>query len=170
MISQRILRALFSYDIDTGYLSWKDPKKGRIDHKGSQGYSRACLFGSYYSIQKLVWLYHYGYYPEKILDHKNGIKTDNRIENLREVSAAENCRNRPRYKNNSSGVRGVSWNKGSNTWIASIQYNKKFYSLGSSKDFTEAVYLRYTAEKCFDWDSFKYQSTAYQYIKLFNTG
>ncbi|MCK4830081.1 HNH endonuclease [bacterium] len=172
MLSQRILHALFTYDPKTGYLYWiKDlgrskKYKGRLDYK-AKGYLRACIFGETYQIEKLVWQYHNGYYPEKILDHLNGIPDDNRIENLREASVGENARNSSLAKNNSSGIRGIYFNKKDNAWFVTIRCNKKSYYLGSSKDFIEAVYLRYTAEKCFDWDSFSHNSTAHQYIKVY---
>lgn len=171
MLSQKILHVLFIYDTQTGRLSWVDglgkskTYKGPIGYKVKGGYLRVCIFSTMYLVEKLVWLYHKGYYPEKILDHLNGIPDDNRIENLREASSGENARNHSLHKNNSSGVRGIRFNKKDNIWIVSISCHKKVYYLGGTRDFIEDVYLRYTAEQCFDWDSFKHQSTAYQYIK-----
>lgn len=171
MLSQKILHALFIYDPKTGYLYWiknlstRKKYKGRLDYKVGK-YLRACIFGENYKVEKLVWQYHNGYYPEKILDHLNGNPGDNRIENLREVSVGENARNSSLAKNNSSGVRGIYFNKKECAWYATIRCKKKTYYLGSSRDFIEAVYLRYTAEKCFDWNSFSHNSTAYQYIIL----
>jgi len=176
MISQKTLHNFISYNPETGHLSWIKPVKclfnkmrtGRIDYNATGGYLHTSIFGRHYQVSKLVWLYHKGYYPEKILDHLNGISDDNRIENLREASSGQNARNQSLNKNNSSGIRGVNWFTSDGVWIARIGYNNKVYHLGQSKDLLTVVYLRYIAEKSLDWDSFKHHSTAYQYLKSIN--
>ncbi|KAK9817097.1 hypothetical protein WJX72_009520 [[Myrmecia] bisecta] len=53
-------------------------------------------------------------------DHRDGEKLNNTRANLRVATHAENVRNRGRFKNNTSGYKGVSWNKQNRKWFASI--------------------------------------------------
>ena len=64
------------------------------------------------------------------VDHKNGDTLDNRRENLRICTKAENLRNRKIGKNNTSGYKGVDWFKNRNLWRAKIKYNNKLIHLG----------------------------------------
>lgn len=79
---------------------------GRVDTKG---YFRIRLFGREFKSHRLAWLLTYGVWPAEEIDHKNGVPGDNRLENLREVTTAENGQNRRKaQKNNRSGFLGVS--------------------------------------------------------------
>ncbi len=68
------------------------------------------------------------------VDHVNGNKLDNRKENLRVVIHGENQRNKGKYKNNTSGFKGVWLNKRADRWIAQIRINKNRLNLGTFKD------------------------------------
>ena len=72
-------------------------------------------------------------------DHINGDGLDNRKQNLRICTHAENLRNRRLGKNNTSGYKGVSWHKLHKLWYAHISHNKKLMSLGYFKDKEEAA-------------------------------
>lgn len=74
----------------------------------------------------------------KSCDHINGVTTDNRRENLRICSHAENMRNRKPRKTQ-SGYKGVKWHKGSRVWRAFIRYEGKSYHPGQSKDPAQAA-------------------------------
>ena len=75
----------------------------------------------------------------KVVDHINGDTLDNRRQNLRVVSNAENLQNRQGLNaNNSSGVRGVSWDKARGKWQAKIKVNYKTIHLGRFDDIEEA--------------------------------
>jgi hypothetical protein len=64
---------------------------------------------------------HNGPIPDGMeVDHINGDGLDNRIENLRLVTQADNSRNKPRSSNNTSGFTGVSWDKKSRAWIGRV--------------------------------------------------
>lgn len=66
-----------------------------------------------------------------VIDHINGNPLDNRKSNLRVCSHKNNIRNRKILnKNNSSGIRGVSWDKTRNRWVAQLMFNKKHIYLG----------------------------------------
>lgn len=67
---------------------------------------------------------------ELLVDHINGDKLDNREENLRIATRAENGRNRDRQSNNKSGFKGVSWNKQFMKYRAQIMFNNKTTYIG----------------------------------------
>ncbi len=97
------------------------------------GYYQITLKGKRYSVQRIIFTYFNGQFPRNyMIDHINGIKTDNRIENLRLIKGhQENSQNMIRYKNNKSGYHGV-W-KVKNTFYSKIQVNGKPINLGSFK-------------------------------------
>lgn len=81
---------------------------------------------------------HTGRWP-KMVDHINGDITDNTIENLREVNHAQNSRNRGMARNNTSGYKGVSWDKGKEKWRAQITVNNERIHVGWFDDTEEAA-------------------------------
>jgi hypothetical protein len=87
----------------------------------------------------------YGSWPEDQIDHINGNKKDNRLENLRAVSNRENLRNKKIYKNNTSGTIGVSFYKSKQGYQASIKINGKRKNLGVFKNKEEAIAARAAA-------------------------
>ena len=68
---------------------------------------------------RVAWFICYGYLPNTI-DHINMSRDDNRICNLRDCSPSENCKNKNKQKNNSSGFKGVHFSNSKNKWIAQI--------------------------------------------------
>lgn len=82
-----------------------------------------------------------------IPDHINRIRSDNRKENLRLVTFVENCINVSRQSNNKSGYIGVTWDKTTNKWQATIRVNRKLINLGRRKNIEDALVLRLQAEK-----------------------
>jgi hypothetical protein len=102
------------YDEETGKLFWKLKGKKRtpgkeLGSKHCNGYRRAGIFGMEFLLHRLVWFYIYGAWPKGDIDHINGVKTDNRKCNLRDIAHQFNAQNRrkPQIKN-SSGYLGVS--------------------------------------------------------------
>jgi hypothetical protein len=122
------------YNAETGKLYWRvsrgtkkaGSEAGAVD---SRGYVCIMLNGKNCKAHRLAWLVYYKVFPEKDIDHINGIKTDNRICNLREVTVRQNQYNqrKPRM-DNKSGYLGVSVYK--NRWMASIRINGKTKHLG----------------------------------------
>ncbi len=74
-------------------------------------------------------------------DHINGNKLDNRKENLRNCSRSTNISNCKIHSNNTTGYRGVSWDKTKNRWRVRINVNKESIYLGGSKNLEEAAKL-----------------------------
>jgi hypothetical protein len=78
-----------------------------------------------------------------LLDHKNGNGLDNRKENLRISTCSQNNQNRSKPKNNTSGIKGVYWNKRNKKWMARIQANHKVHYLGYFHELEDAATAYY---------------------------
>jgi hypothetical protein len=78
-----------------------------------------------------------------VIDHIDGNTSNNSKANLREVSPAENARNRKGLQpNNKSGVAGVSWYRPTQKWYVQLKYNGRPIYGGYYEDFDEAVEAR----------------------------
>jgi len=76
------------------------------------------------------------------IDHANQNKLDNQRRNLRPATHRQNCTNRGKQSNNTSGYKGVSWSKWAHKWRATITVEKRNIHLGYFKDKKSAA-LRY---------------------------
>lgn len=147
------IRELLDYDSTTGIFTWRVGRSG-LACKGSiagttcsKGYIKIRVDGSTYKAHRLAWLYFYGAWPSKDLDHINQKKLDNRISNLREVSASQNNQNKTKRKDNTSGYRGVSRHKRGNQWQARIKIQGKEHYLGLFDSSIEASHAYEAAAK-----------------------
>ena len=145
--------SILAYNPVTGVFTWRDNRAHRKAKAGDvagglndKGYLIIRHNDKSYKAHRLAYLYVYGYMPE-IIDHKNRIKNDNKILNLREVASSQNSCNRNLSSANTSGVTGVSWNpqKGGR-WVSRISVNGKRKHLGYYLEFDEAVKVRLDAE------------------------
>lgn len=136
MITQEYLHSVLDYNQDTGIFTWKKQVSNAIKSgdiaggKHNRGYVCFKIHGKLYVAHRIVWIYVYGTLPKDQLDHINGIKSDNRLCNLREANNSENVRNQKLRKSNKSGFKGVSWNKRANKWVAQCRANGKVNFLG----------------------------------------
>ena len=142
------LNEVLDYDPETGVFRWKKAVNGRIkvgDIAGAysgrdRGYRQLQIDGVKYFAHRIAWKMHYGRDPEDQIDHINGIKNDNRIQNLRECTRAENMRNRGKTKVNTTGYKGVHLYKGK--YVARIKLIGKEVYLGRY-DTAEEAYEAY---------------------------
>ena len=86
-------------------------------------------------------------FDNKIVDHINHKKNDNRKINIRIVTSSQNLMNTKMFANNTSGCKGVTWDKSRNKWMAHIKLNGKNKNLGRFANFEDAVRARKNAEE-----------------------
>lgn len=145
MISHEKLLSLLNYDKDTGLFSRISKRSGvngyvgsKVGMKTDKGYIRIGLCGRKYMAQKLAWFYVTGEWVKEV-DHKNRIKDDNKFDNLRDASRTQNRFNMEKYRNNTSGFKGVCFRKDRQDWQAHIQVDKKKVHLGFFSTAEEAA-------------------------------
>lgn len=169
-ISVEVLRDIISYDAQLGLLVWKarsadyfsdraTPNQvatwntkfagqecGRIE---KHGYRIVGIFHKTFKAHRVAWALHYGSWPKGIIDHINGVKGDNRIENLRLASPAQNSRNRAPQARARSGYKGVSFHRASNKWEVRIMVDGKRKCLGTFS-------CRHEAARCYNEHAAKF--------------
>ncbi|EJM6742893.1 HNH endonuclease [Escherichia coli] len=104
----------------------------------TSGYLRIFINGRHYAAHRLAWIITFGVEPEGIIDHINGIKTDNRICNLRLATYSQNSMNSKINTLNKSGCKGVTWKKESRKWAAYGKLNGKKKHLGYFNELEDA--------------------------------
>jgi hypothetical protein len=170
-ISPKELKLLLSYDPLTGVLTWRERTpdmvrngmrissigcsifnakysgKSALINLSINGYFKGRVLGNYLLAHRVSWAIHYGIWPSNTIDHISGERTDNRIANLRDVTQSKNLRNASLRGDNTSGVCGISWHKGSLRWRAKITANGRQLDIGYYRDFNDAVRARLRAEE-----------------------
>lgn len=143
------LNRLLSYDEGTGVFTWRKDvsrgaKKGCVAGSLTKcGYIEIGVLGQRILAHRLAWYLVKREWPTQSLDHKNGIRSDNRIENLREASPSVNSQNLAAARvDSSTGLLGVFPNK--KRFSAQICLNGKRHHLGTFDTPEEAhqTYLR----------------------------
>lgn len=150
-----LLRKLLRYEPETGKLFWRErtpemftaTEKRSAEHKCSNwnsrwsekealtadngsGYLCGNIFGRLYRAHRVIWAMRTGAWPVNDIDHIDGDKAFNAIENLREATRSENMSNRMLQENSTSGFKGVTWDKSLQKWMAQIQKSGKNHYLG----------------------------------------
>ena len=144
MLTQEKLYSILNYDQDTGIFTWKVNRRNKAKintvagYKESEGYIVISVFGKSYKAHRLAWLYVYGELPNEYIDHINGNKSDNKIENLRICTNAENQWNSKISSKNVSGVKGVHWCNTKKRWKAKLSINGKIKHIGYFTDLESA--------------------------------
>lgn len=137
----------FMIDIDDiekcGNHQWSVFNGGRTGYKGKMFYAMTTINNKGVLLHRFLL----NVKKEFVVDHVNGDTHDNRKQNLRICSKKLNCQNRRHVnKNNTSGHKGVTWNKITNCWMAYIHIDNKFKNLGYFNDIKEAIEARKNAE------------------------
>jgi hypothetical protein len=170
-LTAEIARELLTYNPDTGKLFWKErsakyfknpnyTKSWNTKWAGKEALTAitprksgqisrlrgAVLYKDYYT-HRIAWLIYYGEWPKNQIDHINQDPTDNRIENLRDVTNAENSKNKTLQNNNTTGYLGVSFYnyKGYKKYRARIRINSIDKHLGYYDTVEEAAAARAVA-------------------------
>lgn len=145
MITQGCLKELLHYDPETGVFTWVAPSGRRAkigDVAGwasGRGYLGIRINRRAYYAHRLAWLYVHGAWPAQDIDHVNGVRSDNRLANLREATRSQNLANtRPRR----SAPKGTWLHRETGKWCAAITVNGRLRHLGlfASRDDAHAAY------------------------------
>jgi hypothetical protein len=153
------LREVLHYNPESGIFTW-------IAHTvkaGKQGGRRAkigCEAGNFsilycriridrvhYLGHRLAWLYVHGEWPKQSIDHINGVKSDNRIANLREATPRLNAQNiRRAHSDSTSKLLGAYWIPRLKMWGSHICNKGQMIWLGNHRT-PEAAHAAYMEAK-----------------------
>lgn len=143
------LAEIFAYDCETGVISYKlrrgSAKVGDVAGSlGRSGYRAIPVNRRSMLAHRVAWALHYNEQPPEFVDHINGDRADNRIENLRPATRMQNQGNRKISANNTTGFKGVTYHKRIEAYAAQIRSNGKLHHLGLF-DCPEAAHQAYLA-------------------------
>lgn len=136
MITYSEIASQFDYDSESGLIRRKTKKGLSLDEwpivgsLRSDGYVVVAFTSKRLLVHRVAWVLMTGEWPMLFIDHKNGIKNDNRWLNLREANHSENAANSKLKSTNKSGFKGVS-QKVNGKWIAQIKKNGKTRHIGT---------------------------------------
>lgn len=170
LVSPQQVRQWISYDPESGLLYWRERSPDSFPHSETktkesrakrwntmyagrlalnaddgQGYRVGKISGRCVTAHRVAWAIYYGKWPT-IIDHINRNRSDNRISNLREVTAVENARNTKVYETNKTGFAGTSYCTTRGKYNASIKVHGVHKNLGQYETLQEAVAVRRAAE------------------------
>ncbi|HIC6634042.1 TPA: HNH endonuclease [Salmonella enterica subsp. enterica] len=148
-ISQDYLRKIMHYDETSVNFTLIKKKRGtkhrfkkNAGYLNRNGYIEIRIDGKLFKAHRLAWIYVYGKEPPDVIDHINRIRSDNRINNLREANATQNRINSKVSVRNTSGVKGISWDSSRNSWVAYAAHSGKIVFLGRFIDKKNAIKAR----------------------------
>lgn len=162
-LTAEYVRSVLSFDATTGVFTWRERPRswfpsdlqwlgwngknaGKVaGHHDRKGYVRIGLLGRLHRAHRLVYLLLVGEVPAQI-DHRNGVRHDNRPGNLRAGGDLVNARNQKLHATNTSGLAGVAWNKKMGKWTAYIGDGAKPRYLGGFASKLDAALARRAAE------------------------
>ncbi len=141
LTKEKILNRL-SYNEETGALTrnWKGGSSRPTGTVREDGYIRINVDGKLHYAHRLVWIIFNGHIPDGMqVDHIDCNPSNNKISNLRLATQSQNNHNQRVYKSNSSGVKGVLWNKLEKRWKVTCWLNNKKHNGGTFLSLEEAV-------------------------------
>lgn len=143
-LSWKDIDDLLAYCPTTGNLIYKVSKRGRIQ-KGmvagtwtKDGYISVTIKGERHRAHKVVWALVKKERPPDLIDHKNGIKSCNLIDNLRDATKSQNGANSKLSSNNTTGIRNVYFVEKTGKWVVKVMQNRKSISGGTFDNIAEA--------------------------------
>jgi hypothetical protein len=147
MITQKELKEMLHYNLETGIFTWANKRASWINigdvagHLTVTGYITIRVIYKSYLAHRLAWLYVHGEWPENLIDHINNNRSDNRICNLRKATKTENNRNTLRGLKNKSGVKSVFWKENAKKWQVQMKINgiQKHFGYFKDIEFAELV-------------------------------
>lgn len=134
------LLAFLTYDPETGIF--RNRKKGTIIGRAMTHHSLVIRIDkTNYMCHRLAWFYMTGEYPESGINHKDGDFTNNKFENLRTLTESEKRYNCNLASNNTSGYKGVTWDRSKQKWRAQSRSKGRHICLGRYDTAEEAAHV-----------------------------
>lgn len=142
------LKQILVYDPETGAFRWRHrTARRRSDLRATslngRGYLHVLIHGKCWLAHQLAWFFVHGVMPQEDIDHINGVRTDNRIVNLREATRSQNCANQMSRPRRVAPLKGVGLTNG--RWTARIKYQQKIIHIGCF-DTPEDAHAAYKAK------------------------
>jgi hypothetical protein len=151
-------RSLLNYDPETGVLTWKVDRRGVLagevagsilNHHSGKQYIYVRVHGRLYYAHRIAWAIYYGEEPPKMLDHRDSDSINNRIKNLRGAESRQNQYNKGLTARNTSGFKGVSFDKERGLWSTRINLpdgKQKFLGRYETPELAHAAYCKAASE------------------------
>ncbi len=152
LIDCKILKELLIYEPETGFFFWKKKDRARkIDVPAgtllkNKGYITIGIYRKIYRAHNLACLYMTGSWPNSVIDHINGDRSDNRWCNLRDVSLSFNQHNRKSASRNNK-LKTLGVRKYRNRYRADIGLNGKSYFIGNYDSLDDARRAYFNAKR-----------------------
>lgn len=146
MVTQDYLKQYFEYKDGNLYYKKRIGKMLAGQKAGStrtSGYVAIVINKKPYYAHRLIYMMFHGNMP-KFIDHINGTKADNRIENLREATKSQNAWNAKKWATNTSGYKNVTWSKRDKKWNVRLMVDKNYKSFGAYFDLEVAKFVAET--------------------------
>ncbi len=149
MLDASQLRNILHYNPETGEFRWLVRPAQRIqvgDNAGclckTHGYVDIRIDNRLYKAHVLAWLYAHGEWPGRFIDHIDQNRSNNRLANLRLATKAQNAINSKIRRDNTSGLKGVVWDKTRGLWKAQLgsKNGMRFIGRFPTKDQAHAAY------------------------------
>lgn len=147
MLTQALLKEIFTYDPETGFLKWVKSRgrapAGSIVSGIENGYVIVQIDRKRYYAHRIIWLHSYGNWPEFEIDHIDGVRNNNQLSNLRDVPLQMNRQNlrSATVRNVSTGVLGTRLLKGRHLAQISVNGRDKHIGTFGSAEEAHAAYL-----------------------------
>lgn len=129
-ITQQELLDAFEYR--DGHLYRRKNGK-RVGTRHHTGYLQFSFKDKLYNAHRMIFLMHHGWLPE-VIDHVDNDRSNDRIENLRPATWAQNLQNMRLRASNVSGRKNVCWDKRRRKWVVQLNVNKRYKFLGRFDD------------------------------------
>jgi hypothetical protein len=147
MATKSRLHELFDYQKDGSFVR-KSSGKPVVSNMGSRRYARVYVDGKAMALHRMIYIYHYGKI-NGVIDHIDNDRSNNRIENLRDVTQQQNCLNRNHRGNSNSPFKNVYWSKAANKWSVQVTANGRRKYLGVFSDIELADLVAQEARNTF---------------------
>lgn len=142
----QVLKEYLRYEPESGAFYWvkRSSDKTKVGQRAGRprsvgGYWQVTVLGKTYYAHRLAWAFVHDAWPDAQIDHRNGLKGDNRIANLRVASSTLNLANIGAKRDNTSGCKNVHWCNTKQRWVAKVKFSGKTRHVGTYSDFDAAV-------------------------------